>query len=442
MSVYTTGLIYQATNEQETIVIHVQNLGSATARVGIEVYGLSEFSYQSLTTTTFQTYTLPVLQPAGQYQSTGTLTFQPPHTSVYPNYGIRMTTSGPDAEYVRGSIRYFSERGALLKIIFTDSMKKHTSPVHMYMTDPSVDHIFTYDAVTHSLAHTIKSSPTVDLCCPSAIFIHPNGNRAYLGQASIKGVAVIDTQSKKVIRTLSNVGIVIGFAAHPTNENVYVLDQAGFVHVLDSKSDEFQGEPIAVGPLPTAMSITSDGHLVYVTNRLTSIVYVIHTMIHTVVERHSLPAVPNSMAIHPKNDDVYIAHDQTSVLSVLQVGTYTNITNIALPEGDQPEQIAISPDGSFIYVLNNKDTPNVRMFHSNHPMIITTIEDANAFPNGCKLQAICFTPDQKSAYVSVSNDTIVVIDVIHHRIDQIFSVPVAPQHITANPLVLGCTHFV
>jgi YVTN family beta-propeller protein len=89
---------------------------------------------------------------------------------------------------------------------------------------------------------------------------------------------------------------------------------------------------------------------------------------------------------------VYAANNVTNNVSVIDTVTNTVITTV--PVGDGPFGLAVSPDGSVVYVANNDTGNNVSVIRTADNTVVATIAAGND-PRG-----IVFSPDGTRAYVA------------------------------------------
>lgn len=114
--------------------------------------------------------------------------------------------------------------------------------------------------------------------------------------------------------------------------------------------------PIPVGSAPTGVAISPDGNRAYVTNNDSS-VSVIDTATNTVVDTIPIAvtcSAGNGMAVSPDDSTLYVTDGcgepgPLAGLSVIDIATHAAIATILL-DVVAPYDIAISPDGSKVYV--------------------------------------------------------------------------------------------
>src|SRR5690242_4991119 len=131
--------------------------------------------------------------------------------------------------------------------------------------------------------------------------------------------------------------------------NLYVTNSSdNNVSVIDTKTNAVIGS-ITVGSFPTDIAITPKGTRAYVTNLSSNSVSVIDTITNTVIDTISMSA-PFAIAINPDGTRAY-ATILSGGVEVIDLATNLFIGS-PIPTGDVPNDIAITPDGSFAYVPN------------------------------------------------------------------------------------------
>ncbi len=106
----------------------------------------------------------------------------------------------------------------------------------------------------------------------------PDGSRLYV-TVQPGGVAVVDTQTDRLIRTVHVGEEPAGIAVSRDSARVYVTDRLfeGFLHVIDTRTDTVEGGPVAVGELPLGVAVSPDGRRAFVVNHEGGTVSVVDT---------------------------------------------------------------------------------------------------------------------------------------------------------------------
>jgi YVTN family beta-propeller protein len=147
----------------------------------------------------------------------------------------------------------------------------------------------------------------------------------------------------------------------------------------------------------------------YIPNQLDNTVSVISTATNTVTTVIYDPSFnyPFPVAVTPDGSTVYVAnngpHFDGNTVSVIATATNTVTATITLPGGKGPTAVAVTPDGRQVYVANDSDIDAVSVIATatNRVRSITV----GGFPTG-----VAVTPDGRKVYVTNghSNDVSVI----------------------------------
>src|SRR5262249_32724462 len=122
-----------------------------------------------------------------------------------------------------------------------------------------------------------------------------------------------------------------------------------------------------------------------------------------VVARIPVGEHPNQMALHPKDDRLFVACASSNCVSVIDtkrgVVTETIVTSLfpRAPEGSTPDALAVAPDGQTLYVAN-ADNNCVAVLDVAAP---GRSQVKGFIPTGWYPTAVAVTPDGKNLLVGV-----------------------------------------
>jgi YVTN family beta-propeller protein len=214
-------------------------------------------------------------------------------------------------------------------------------------------------------------------------------------------VSVIATASNTVVATIPVEGNPAGVAVTPDGAFAYATSLTtnvapGFVSVIETASNSVIAS-IPVGVTPFAVAITPDGSFAYVTNRNSNTVSVIATASNTVVATVPVGGLPLGIAITPDGAFAYVANQAVhgpgaNTVSVIETATNTVVTTI--PFDGSPRALAITPDAVFAYVVTLSAGTWVIATATN--TVVTTIPLGSGGPFGGD---IAITPDGAFVYV-------------------------------------------
>jgi YVTN family beta-propeller protein len=139
----------------------------------------------------------------------------------------------------------------------------------------------------------------------------------------------------------------------------------------------------------------------YITNNLSNTVSVIDTATNTVIATVSVGGGPFGVAVTPDGSKVYVTNGDNTV-SVIATATNTVIGS-PIPVGREPFGVAVTPDGSKVYVTISID---------NTVSVIDTATDTvigSPIPVGRQPFGVAVTPDGSKVYVTNGDNTVSVI---------------------------------
>jgi YVTN family beta-propeller protein len=136
---------------------------------------------------------------------------------------------------------------------------------------------------------------------------------------------------------------------------------------------------------------------------------------------------PEQLALG-SNGRFYGALEDTKSLIVMDIGTGMVLANV--PVGDEPEGVAVSPDGKLVYVTVEGDNVLVAV----DPVTFAVIK---RIPVGKRPRSVAFAKDGAHAYVTGENDaSLTLIDVARQTVVQTVKVPGAgarPMGVAVSP---------
>ena len=245
------------------------------------------------------------------------------------------------------------------------------------------------------------------------------------GASSPVYVANSGSNSVSVINTATNTAATIpgvnqpgagpsGIAVTPDGSRVYVSNYhssgtnagtPGSVSVINTTTNSV--EAIPVGFLTDGVAITPDGTRAYVSNECASSacslgspgsVSVINTATNTVETTIPVGSSPFGIAVTPDGTRVYVANEcgspgTCSSGSISVISTVSNTVTATIPLSLQPFGIAITPDGARAYVT---------YYNSGSVSVINLVTNTVSapLPVGSQPAGVAITPDGTRAYVA------------------------------------------
>jgi YVTN family beta-propeller protein len=216
-------------------------------------------------------------------------------------------------------------------------------------------------------------------------------------------MSVISTASNSIIATIE-VGTPLGMAFAPNGKTAYLTECcANYVFVLNTKTKKFT-VPIEVLSGPSALAVTPNGKFLYVVeqeNNCSAAVTVISTATKQIVTNIDLGlpscALAGAIAISPDGSTVYVSysnplHEQDPTgIQVIDTASGMIVNSIYVP--DAPVSATVSPDGQWLYVAQNGST-SVAVIDTSTQTITNNIQV------GLMPLDVAFTPDGAFAYVA------------------------------------------
>ena len=214
------------------------------------------------------------------------------------------------------------------------------------------------------------------------------GYRVYVCNQKSDMVSVIDGNSKVVSRLIDVTQPSLQAA---TPHMVKVRD--GFLYVtligagkiLKIKTDDYSVVGEVSGITKAGMiQISPDGSKAYVSRSSTSVanefnsIALVNIPSMTLLKQINFPypngGVPHGMALTPDGTKLYVANltlDRVAIVNGL-TDEYGDYDDIILPQGTQPMQANISPDGKYLYICA-RGTAKLLVYDTSTDMLVTEI---------------------------------------------------------------------
>jgi YVTN family beta-propeller protein/autotransporter-associated beta strand protein len=243
---------------------------------------------------------------------------------------------------------------------------------------------------------------------PVAAAVRGDESLVYVTNSGSNTVSVIDTATNTTVATIpvGNAPQLIAVSADGTR--AYVANAlSDTVSVINTATNSVTATiAIAPGAQPVGVGVTPDGGRVYVTNQNANTVSVINTATNTVIATIAVGNQPSAVTVTPDGTRAYVSNFNSffnGTVSVINTVTNAVIDTIPLGVVAGPQVLAVSPNGSRVYVANNSDS-NVFVIDTATNAVIATIT-VGLFPIG-----VIVTPDGTRVYVTNTNNTVSVID--------------------------------
>ena len=255
-----------------------------------------------------------------------------------------------------------------------------------YVAQRSANTVAVIDTATGTLVRTVPVGTG-----PTRVAMTRDGIRAYVTNALSDSISVIETGSDTVIATIAVGDEPSYLAVTPDGGSLYVMTAGGAVQVVDTTSHAVTAT-IPVGGSGD-IAITPDGTRAYVA---AGDVHVIDTATNTVVRSFEatttpLPDVGNnarSVAISPDGTRAYVGvfvmgggpAGFTAGGNIVLVDTASESVAGSIFLGAVPGELALTPDGGRLYVGIDSTFVNTGygsgFFPGSHVVVIDTITNA------------------------------------------------------------------
>ncbi|BCD23504.1 hypothetical protein BC30090_2401 [Bacillus cereus] len=240
------------------------------------------------------------------------------------------------------------------------------------------------------------------------------GQISSVGEGSIVFISEEGTRVISICNIISVTSIILAYVTAGLSE----------VFVINTSSNTVIAGPIIAGRFPSGIAITPNGNTAYVANNIDSNVSIINTITNTNVGTIPTDFGPYEVAITPDGSRLYV----TAFNNVIVINTITNTVIDTITLGDKPSGIAITPDGNRAYVTE---------IVNNNVFVISTITNTVIAPPisvGSNPQAIAITPDGNRAYVvNLDDDNISIIDTNTNTVINTFPAGDGPIDIAITP---------
>jgi YVTN family beta-propeller protein len=261
---------------------------------------------------------------------------------------------------------------------------------------------------TNRIVHTI-SSP--HLSAPTGVAISPDGKTAYVSNHGSGTVSKISTATAKVVATIGTNNVNAhpsGMAITPDGKTAFVTEGGlNVVAVINLATSKVTGT-ISVGIDPEAIAISPDGSKALVTDygdlthpgaSISVINVATKTVSATITDANKLQS-PLGIAISPDGSTAYAANrgqitGPGSSVAVIDLATHTVTSDVTV--GGIPTNVAVTPDGTKVYVTTAIDTGVISVIDTATHAV--TSVDTSAHPIS-DMTGVAATPNGDTVYVA------------------------------------------
>jgi YVTN family beta-propeller protein len=228
----------------------------------------------------------------------------------------------------------------------------------------------------------------------------PDGKKLYA--TGFYGLYVINTSTNTATKITNDYGEYGGIAVNPRGNEYYVgaRDEAHipYVLVLNAQNDAvIMRFGLGMDGVAKSLAVSPDGNLMYVATQKSNWA---NFSVYNLTTRAKLTTksivLSNDIAVKPDGSEVYVACADTEnfVNTVYAFDSSGNMLKYRINDTNGPTGVALSPDGSLLYITNYYGTA-VSVFDTNARAVKKVIELSKSHPN-----KIAVTPDGAKIYVS------------------------------------------
>ena len=297
-----------------------------------------------------------------------------------------------------------------------------------FVTVGGEDGVAVVDAQTEVVTGDIEG-----LCeDPQGIAMTPDGKTAYVACKNDDVVVAIDTETETQIGSPIEVGTGKGpwkVAVSPSEPRAYVLNQLDeSVSVIDTETNTLAGPDIEVGSNPSGIAFKADGTRAYVTNRGGSNVSVIKTEDEEVIDTVSVISPPQGIAV--AGERALVSSDVGDSVITIDLETDTVVGGSTVAVGNEPGEIAVTPDEAYAYVANIADgtVSEIELEATGG-----TVTETTAVGEGPK--GIAIAPDAERGFVV--NSSVGSVSVIEVASELVSTSSLASSRVLTGPVTSG-----
>jgi YVTN family beta-propeller protein len=268
-----------------------------------------------------------------------------------------------------------------------------------------------------------KSLPLGDL--PLNMAVSPSGKMLAVtnnGQSD-QSIQLIDTESQVVLDSLPVGKAWIGLSFSEDSKALYASGgNDNWILRLDVSNKRLIpsdtlviGQPWPERISPAGIALDDKRQLLYAVTTEDNSLYVIDIASKEVVERYSLGAEGYTCLLSPDKKTLYISCWGCNKVELFD--TDTRQFTGSIPVGDNPNDMCLNKDGSYLFVANANDN-SVSVIDLKNRKVIETL-NAALYPDaltGSTTNSVALSADEKTLYIAnADNNCIAVFDVSKPR---------------------------
>lgn len=210
-------------------------------------------------------------------------------------------------------------------------------------------------------------------------------------------------------------------------QKAYITNSNGnSVSVVDVASNTITATIFGVS-FPEGAAISPDGTMVLVANDGNGTISLINTTSNNITASFSDGNSPNEIVFTPSGDSAYITDNFNNTVEILDLTGYYIANSLTVGDsGTANSGIAISPDGSKVYITN---------YDSSYISVINTADNSiSTIRVSQPASGICISPDGSKLYLTNnSTNTISVVSTATNTVTNTINTGSGPMKICINP---------
>ena len=234
----------------------------------------------------------------------------------------------------------------------------------VYVADNYGNQLSVIDASTNTVLTTVALTAS-----PSELQLSADGTILYVTETD-GDVHLFDTATNApdvITPTIAIGSNPFGLALSPDGSTLLV-GYAGGVRIVDTATNT-AGTTVVVGSGPAFMAFTPDGTRAYVSNQASGSVSVIDIATATATTPLTIPH-PVGLVITPDGTGYVSDYDDNRIYTF---DTATDqLVGAFIPGGSHPHASAVSPDGTFVYIVNQGGDDTVTVLDATAQPLITS----------------------------------------------------------------------
>jgi YVTN family beta-propeller protein len=183
---------------------------------------------------------------------------------------------------------------------------------------------------------------------PAHVAINPAGTKAYSANQFANSASVIDVATNTVVATIPLAAEGYNVLTSPTGDRAYVTTSTGRVYVIDGTTNQLV-TTLSVGGAANGLAYHGPSKTLYVSSLGAGTVTAINAQTNTITRTYPVSGMPQRIAVSRDGTEIYIA-SETVGLEILDVASGTRVTVPGVGSG--AVGLALSPDQAEIWVTN------------------------------------------------------------------------------------------